>query len=109
MLNISKLFILSPLALCLAGCTATPEAKVPGNSTAVNEAAHIFPDYRDIVVPPNVAPLNLQITDEAEAYVHKSREPDAKCWQQQLTMANCNSTRWSGKTCCKLPRDKSWT
>lgn len=69
MLNISKLFILSPLALCLAGCTATPEAKVPGNSTAVNEAAHIFPDYRDIVVPPNVAPLNLQITDEAEAYV----------------------------------------
>lgn len=69
MLNISKLFILSPLALGLAACSGMPEAKVPANSTAVNEAARIFPDYRDIVVPANIAPLNIQVTDDAEAYV----------------------------------------
>lgn len=46
-----------------------PTAVVPTEATSVNETAKIYPDYRDIVVPPNIAPLNVQVKSAGDEYV----------------------------------------
>ena len=51
----------------LAACQS--EVAVPAHSTDIKEAAAIYPDYRDIVIPPNIAPLNVQVTSEGEEFV----------------------------------------
>ena len=51
----------------LAACQ--PEATLPDQSTPVEDQALIYPDYRDIVVPPNVAPLNIQVKSSGEEFV----------------------------------------
>ena len=56
-----------PLLFGLAACG--PEAVVPTESTPVNEVAEIYPDYRDIVVPPNIAPLNIMVKSAGEEFV----------------------------------------
>lgn len=48
------------LLLMFAACTPKPT-----NVTPVHEDAPIFPDYRDITIPYNIAPLNFMI-DEAK-------------------------------------------
>lgn len=62
-----NLFILLSLAL-LTACAA-PKPRIPENSTAVKEKADIYPDYRDIIIPPNIAPLNIMIKNQGERYV----------------------------------------
>lgn len=57
------LFIASALA---ASCSRT--AMIPESSTPTQEQAQIFPDYRDIVIPPNIAPLNVQVTSPGENF-----------------------------------------
>lgn len=64
-MNLKKLYI--PLLLALAACR--PDAEVPTASTPVEEQAAIYPDYRDITIPPNIAPLNLQVKSEGTAFV----------------------------------------
>ena len=56
------------LATCLFAACAR-QAEIPAESTPVNEAADIYPDYRDIVVPPNIAPLNFMVKSEGDEYV----------------------------------------
>ena len=60
----AKLCILLPL---LASCASTPT--VPTNATASKEQVSIYPDYRDVVIPPNIAPLNIKINTPADEYV----------------------------------------
>ncbi|MBR1594038.1 MAG: PD40 domain-containing protein [Alloprevotella sp.] len=63
-----SLYILT--AVCMAAftaCSKTPE--IPANSTPVKEQAEIYPDYRDIVIPPNIAPLNFQVRSEGTDFV----------------------------------------
>lgn len=57
-------------ALLLALSACRPEAAVvPDNSTPTAEQAPIYPDYRDIVIPPNIAPLNVQVKAEGAEFV----------------------------------------
>lgn len=46
-----------------------PKAAIPADSQPTQEQAAIYPDYRDIVIPPNIAPLNIQVTSEGDAFV----------------------------------------
>lgn len=55
------------LLLLLGACK--PEAVVPSQSQPITQAAQIYPDYRDIVIPPNIAPLNIQVKSEGKAFV----------------------------------------
>lgn len=56
------------LALLLGSCGKT--AVLPTQFTEVKEQANIYPDYRDVVIPANIAPLNFQVRDaEADEYV----------------------------------------
>ncbi len=52
----------------LSACSA-PEAQIPTQSTPVKETAQIYPDYRDITIPPNIAPLNIQVKSAGKAFV----------------------------------------
>ena len=54
--------------LLLSGCK--PKAEVPSQFAETNTEAPIYPDYKDIVIPPNIAPLNFLVKDSiATAYV----------------------------------------
>ena len=65
-----QLFLFAALLLpVLFAACAGPEARIPEQSTAVKEAARIYPDYRDIVIPPNIAPLNIQVQSEGSEFV----------------------------------------
>lgn len=55
-------------SVLLMACSTTPT--LPTNYTEVAKQAVIYPDYRDVVIPPNIAPLNFQVKDEkASEYV----------------------------------------
>ena len=52
--------------LCLlASCTA----KVPGHYTEVDKTPDIYPNYKSITIPYNIAPLNFVYTMEGDAFV----------------------------------------
>lgn len=54
--------------MLLSGCQ--PKAEVPSQFAEANTEASIYPDYKDIVIPPNIAPLNFLVKDSiATAYV----------------------------------------
>lgn len=53
------------LILVLASCSVD----IPQNASQSDSLPHITPDYSSTVIPPNIAPLNFQILDEADAYV----------------------------------------
>lgn len=62
-----KVHIFILFSLLLTACSR--EAVVPEKATALSEQADIYPDYRDIVIPPNIAPLNFQVRSEGDAHV----------------------------------------
>lgn len=55
-------YILVAMAALLAAC-GKPKAEVPDVYSQLEESADIYPDYTDIVVPPNIAPLNFIVRD----------------------------------------------
>ncbi|MGM9692454.1 MAG: TolB family protein [Alloprevotella sp.] len=63
----NNIFLLVLAACLFAACAR--QAEIPVESTPVNEIADIYPDYRDIVVPPNIAPLNFMVKSEGDEYV----------------------------------------
>lgn len=63
------IIIYSSIILLLAAC-GKPTAQVPAQFSLLEEKANIYPDYTDIVVPPNIAPLNFIVRDSlADAFV----------------------------------------
>ena len=57
----------------LAGCLAALACfscgpQIPTNYTDSTDAAAIYPDYRDVTIPPNIAPLRFVVDEEADAY-----------------------------------------
>ena len=61
MKQIHFILLMGGLFLSIA-CTPQPE-----NVTDTNEAVPIYPDYTDITIPYNIAPLNFLLRNEAEA------------------------------------------
>lgn len=57
-------------ALCLwVSCTSRPGISSPTDSRAVSERVRLYPDYRDVTIPPNMAPLNLYVKNAGESFV----------------------------------------
>lgn len=55
------------MLFCMVACRRT--ASVPETYETTDEAIEIFPDYTDITLPPNIAPLNFSVLNEGTAYV----------------------------------------
>ena len=61
-------FVLLLLPFFLLACGG--KVKVPTAFTEVSDSLIIYPDYRDVTIPPNIAPLNFMVQDErADAFV----------------------------------------
>ena len=92
--------IASVLALVwLVSCEGRPSA-VPTTFTELTDSAVIYPDYRDVTIPPNIAPLNFMVTDAAAsefvvamndlvcgASADGKFDIDSVAWRQLLTGA----------------------
>lgn len=61
--------LLACLPLLAWQISCAPDATVPPNATNIAEQARIFPDYRDITIPPNIAPLNVQVKSAGTAFI----------------------------------------
>ena len=55
------------LVVALAACRST--VRVPDAAQPTGQQASVFPDYRDVVIPPNIAPLNFQVNNPADEVV----------------------------------------
>ena len=62
------------MSLLLAGCKN--DYVVPQNAMASGQDAVLYPDYKDVTVPPNIAPLNFIVKGEAEQYVVQVKAGD---------------------------------
>ena len=82
------------LFLLLAACS---NPKVPASYTESTDSVRIYPDYRDVTVPANIAPLTFTIEDEGTDFVTRftvgDREwlyagqdvcPSMKDWHQMV-------------------------
>ena len=67
------------LSLILLSFACTPQ---PKNVTDTTEPAPIYPDYTDITIPYNIAPLNFLLRNEAEA-IHVTLQGETESWSIQ--------------------------
>lgn len=49
--------------------TACSEVSLPTEYTEITDSLRLYPDYRDIVIPPNIAPLNVQVKSPGSEFV----------------------------------------
>ena len=69
-----KKHILPALLLMLAGCTP----KLPTSYYTVDSTPSIFPDYKDVTIPGNIAPMNFLIEENDDAYITVLQSKSAK-------------------------------
>lgn len=70
------LFSLIAAAALFTACR--PDAVVPAQSTPTQDPAVIFPDYTDVVIPKNIAPLNFMVKSQGEEFVAHLTTKDGK-------------------------------
>ena len=86
-----RLFLLTTIATMLAACGH----KIPENYWESNELPNIYPDYTNVTVPVNIAPLTFQMDGKADEMVARLTvgdqevicggekiQPDADDWRQ---------------------------
>ena len=61
--------LLCLVALAVLTACGRPDAAIPAQSTDVSETPAIYPDYRDVVIPPNIAPLNFKVKSAGTEFV----------------------------------------
>ena len=64
------------MILCCLGCSRATIP--PANVTDIAGTPDIYPDYTDIVIPPNIAPLNFEINIPGEEYGARAYLPDGR-------------------------------
>lgn len=74
--RISKpLLFLAVIAVIVSSCSD----RLPETFTENNNIPAIFPDYTELVIPPNIAPLNFRIKEQGEEFaVHISSKNGSK-------------------------------
>lgn len=61
--------------LALACGCSSPKVPVEGVSD-VSGLPDIYPDYKDLVIPPNIAPMNFGISTPGDGYIARVKAPD---------------------------------
>ena len=71
--------LLAVACLILTSCAGHPD--VPSSSKEAKSLPAIFPDYCNVTVPYNIAPLNFMLpADEFNACVARISTPDGQRW-----------------------------
>ena len=75
--KLSHFYIVAVLLLLLSSCANRPD--IPSSSKEVKSLPAIYPDYCNVTVPYNIAPLNFMLpADEYEACVARVTTPDGQ-------------------------------
>ena len=56
---------ITTVAMLLISCGSS----IPESSNATQELPTIFPDYSDITIPSNIAPMNFRILEQGEKFL----------------------------------------
>lgn len=56
-------------SLLMIICSCGSNYSTPADSTPVGRVVNTYPDYRDVTIPPNIAPLNFIVKSDAKEYV----------------------------------------
>ena len=76
--------------MIFASCSKKPE-----NAEVLNRFPPIFPDYQNVTVPPNIAPLNFKLTDSSEnVYVEIAAKGKSVEMQCQKNIASISINKW---------------
>ncbi len=88
------------LMILMSVLTACNNASIPDTYTKVDKAPNIYPDYTDVTIPVNIAPLTFEWDGDAdeivarytvgnrqEVYGGDAVQPDADEWRDMLTEA----------------------
>ena len=67
-MRLSRIFLLA-LVLTAVFSACRREPVVPADSKPAAAALRMYPDYRDVTIPPNIAPLNFMVQNVADDYV----------------------------------------
>lgn len=90
----SRLFIILTLAwTALSVVSCTPKA--PSAYSESKEEAQIYPDYREVTIPSNIAPLHFMIDEEAEDYAVRMTYPGGE-WISDSRNALPDVDEWHG-------------
>ena len=76
----------------LVSCSNKPDS-VPTTFTELTDSAVIYPDYRDIIIPPNIAPLNFKVID-ADATEFVAEMNDLVCGASADGKFDLDSIAW---------------
>ena len=76
MKRITKYLLFAVLVVC-AACTPKAPA-VPAEFDAVAAKPVIYPDYTDVVIPCNIAPLVFRVVEDADDYVTRFKAGDSE-------------------------------
>ena len=68
--------LISAAAIVAVSCKS--DAVVPTDSVDLKANAPIYPDYSNVVVPPNIAPLNFMVREEGDEFVCQLTTKDGK-------------------------------
>jgi Tol biopolymer transport system component len=72
-LNFFKTALILFLVFCLPSCK-----NIPSSYIETKDQLSIYPDYRDVYIPQNIAPLNFHINTEASSYLTKIYSTNGK-------------------------------
>ncbi|MBP3712494.1 MAG: PD40 domain-containing protein [Bacteroidaceae bacterium] len=81
--------------MLLSGCK--PKAKLPSQFAEAGMEVNIYPDYKDVVVPPNIAPLNFIVRDSVgtEFIAHfKGGEAELIAAASKDAKVQMDTTQW---------------
>ena len=63
---------------CLVSCSSRPE--VPANFSKIDKVPTIFPEYTEVTVPSNIAPLNFKLMEGADECVARFTAADGSAY-----------------------------
>ena len=75
-------------ALCFACSPQMPDAY-----TESQDAPDIYPDYTDVTVPPNIAPLRFIVDEKADAYAARIKYPGGE-WTTDEREVTPSVSQW---------------
>lgn len=114
-----KIIIILLSFVVMASCKRS--AEIPQNYTDANTYAEIYPDYKDVTVPCNIAPLTFHIDTEADDYVTRLTSggssvniggrdvcPSQKEWNTLISASNDISIEVFANTSGQWKRYKSF-
>ena len=94
------LFLVSAFALAsFLGCGST--SRLPGDFESLEQTPRLFPDYVDVSVPSNIAPLNFDVCEPGDQVVVGVYNDDGEL----TTVFNGSSVRFSEKQWRKILRN----